>query len=144
MWNKGIFRILFCVLLKSYVEIILEATISRVFPYPAIGPLIGSVFLRPIAFLSFFSGGSGYTEARQESGFRLFCAAKLIWWEKLRSLEFLLVRYWHVWFTLFTHFYPLLADHRLRKVVKRQTLTLKRPTLLILDTYIFIWFNHIF
>ena len=32
MRNKGIFRILFFVLSTSYVEIILEATISRVFP----------------------------------------------------------------------------------------------------------------
>ena len=32
VWNQGIFRILFCILLTSYAEIILEATISRVFP----------------------------------------------------------------------------------------------------------------
>ena len=34
VWNQDTFRILFCVLLTSDVEIILEATISRVFSYP--------------------------------------------------------------------------------------------------------------
>ena len=37
VWNQGIFRILFCVLSTSYVEIILEATIARVFYYPDVG-----------------------------------------------------------------------------------------------------------
>ena len=32
VWNKGIYRILFCILLISYVKIILEAMLSRVFP----------------------------------------------------------------------------------------------------------------
>ena len=32
VWNQGIFRILIYDLLTAYVEIILEATISRVFP----------------------------------------------------------------------------------------------------------------
>ena len=37
MGNKGIFKIKFCVLLTSYVENITEATIFRVFSYPAVG-----------------------------------------------------------------------------------------------------------
>ena len=37
--------ILFCVLLVSYVEIILEATISRVFSYPALGVIFGQYIL---------------------------------------------------------------------------------------------------
>ena len=32
MWNKGIFRIIFCVLSISYIYIILESKIPRVFP----------------------------------------------------------------------------------------------------------------
>ena len=31
VWNQGIFRILFCILLTSYVNFILDATISRFF-----------------------------------------------------------------------------------------------------------------
>ena len=37
IWNQGIFRIIFCVLSTSYVEIILKAMIYRVFSYPAVG-----------------------------------------------------------------------------------------------------------
>ena len=35
--NQGIFRMIFYVLLASYVEIIIEAKISRVFSYPYVG-----------------------------------------------------------------------------------------------------------
>ena len=45
VWNQGIFRILFSVLLKSYVEIILETMISRIFPYPAVGVIFEKCIL---------------------------------------------------------------------------------------------------
>ena len=44
MVNKGIFRVIFCVLLTSYVEIIPEATISRVFSYPDVGAIFENLF----------------------------------------------------------------------------------------------------
>ena len=40
MWNQGTFRILFFVLSTSCVEIVLEATIYRVFPYLEVGVII--------------------------------------------------------------------------------------------------------
>ena len=43
--NQGNFRILFCVLLTLYTEIILEATISRVFPYPDVRVIFGKSIL---------------------------------------------------------------------------------------------------
>ena len=45
VWNQGTFRIPFCVLLTSYVEIILESTISRVFSYPDIGVIFEKYIL---------------------------------------------------------------------------------------------------
>ena len=45
VWNQGIFRILFCVVLTSYVEIIPEATISIVFPYPDVCVIIDKYVL---------------------------------------------------------------------------------------------------
>ena len=39
VWNQGTLMILFCVLSASYVEIILEAKIHRVFSYPDIGDI---------------------------------------------------------------------------------------------------------
>ena len=45
MWNQDTFRILFCVWSKSYVEIILEDKISRVFSYPDIGVIFEKYIL---------------------------------------------------------------------------------------------------
>ena len=45
VWNQGIFRILFCFLLISYVGIIPEATILRVFPYTDVGVFFLKVYL---------------------------------------------------------------------------------------------------
>ena len=48
VWNKGTFRIIFCVLSTSYVEIILEAMISRVFSCT----YVGVIFEKYILFIS--------------------------------------------------------------------------------------------
>ena len=45
VWNKGTLRILFWVLLRSYIEIILKAVISRVFPYPDVGVIFENCVL---------------------------------------------------------------------------------------------------
>ena len=45
IWKQGIFRILFCFLLTSYVDIIKEATISRVLSYPAVSVIFEKYIL---------------------------------------------------------------------------------------------------
>ena len=50
VWNQGILRIIICVLLVSYIDILLEVTISSVLSYPDVGKFIewNSLYIRNV------------------------------------------------------------------------------------------------